>query len=181
VTVTLVRRFTLGSLLVLVSVFAGCQASSRQRPVQGGPTDSGPGSMEYERRQLEGAWDLQAFYVMGPDGQKLHIPAAGRLTYDAFGNLSLTGRIDGALPNSSPTGTAQLLDYKGRVVIDPVRHEMRLLGPQTDRPVDPATIEAIGPDRVRRYAIDGGQLTITFLDDKQATTAMAVFRRPPAP
>ena len=89
--------------------------------------------------------------------------------------------ITGALPESSPTGGAQLLDYTGRVAIDPVKHEMRLLGAQTDLPVDPATTAAIGAQRVRRYAIDQGQLTITFLDEKQATTAVAVFRRAATP
>jgi hypothetical protein len=175
------ERLVLGSSLVILSLLVACQASARQRPVKGASTDAGPGSMEFERRQLEGAWDLQAFYVTDPAGSRTQVPASGRLTYDAFGNLALRGKIDGPLPNASPTGTSQLLDYTGRVVIDPVRHEMRLVAPQTDRTVDPATVEAIGPSRVRRYAVDAGQLTITFLDDKQAPTAVAVFRRPPAP
>jgi hypothetical protein len=136
--------------------------------------------MEYERRQLEGAWDLQAFYVTAANGSKVQVPASGRLTYDAYGNLALTGKINGPLPDTPSTGPGQLLNYTGRVVIDPVRHEMRLMSPETDGTVDPATVAAIGSARVRRYAIDAGQLTITYLDEKQATTAVAVFRRPPA-
>jgi hypothetical protein len=135
--------------------------------------------MEFERRQLEGDWDLQAFYVTDPKGAKVQVPANGRLKYDAFGNLSLNGKINGPLPNASTTTVAtQALQYTGRVVIDPVRHEMRLMAPQTDGTIDPATVAAIGSSLVRRYAVDAGQLTITFLDDKQATTAVAVFRRP---
>ena len=171
------RGAALLSLLLALGVLVACQASSRQRPVKGGPTDAGPGSMEYERRQLEGTWDLQAFYVTGANGSKTQVPATGRLTYDAFGNLALSGKIEGQIPNASPTGTAQILDYTGRVVIDPARHEMRLMSPQTEKPVDPATVAIIGPSLVRRYAIEGGQLTLTFLDDKQASTAVAEFRR----
>lgn len=31
-----------------------CAASPRQRPVEGGPVSTGPGSLEFTRRQLEG-------------------------------------------------------------------------------------------------------------------------------
>ena len=51
-----------------VVIGTGCAAAPRERPIKGGDVDTGPGSVEAVRRQLEGTWDLVSLAVTPKGG-----------------------------------------------------------------------------------------------------------------
>jgi hypothetical protein len=80
------------------------------------------------------------------------------LTYDAYGNLNIMGK-----PGSSGSMPAavELLTYEGRAVIDPVKQELKL---QAVKGNTGALGKDVGVERVRRYKIENGVLTISVVD-----------------
>jgi hypothetical protein len=157
---------------VVCPLLQGCEAQPRVRPVKMGPVDTGITSVEAVRRQLKGTWQLVSLDVFSPTGEKTAAQANGRLQYDEFGNLAMTGAI---------TGGAQLdpsaLNLTGRVTIDPDNHTFRIGGVEAksadDRRVDPK----LDPTHVRYYAFEGNLLKTTLKDANGATTATATWKK----
>src|SRR6516164_219495 len=88
-------------VLLLLAVVAlpcvsACPAAPRARPVKMGPTDTGSGSVESERRRLKGTWQLGSLQMLSQTGEMLIVPAQGVLTYDDYGNLTIRGTITGS-------------------------------------------------------------------------------------
>jgi hypothetical protein len=101
------------ALVLLVAPLAACAPAPRGRPVKMGPTDTGTGSLEATRRQLEGNWELVSLETYR-DGKPVPVQAAGRLTYDAFGNVKTQGVINDPAANAP----SDVLSYSGVIVID---------------------------------------------------------------
>jgi hypothetical protein len=157
------RTFTLGLLAAALVAVSGCSASPRQRPIKVGSVDAGPNSLEAVRRQLEGTWDLVSLQVVGDDGQAVTRPAGGRMTYDAFGNMSMEG-----------TGAdAALIAFSGRAVIDPAKREFRL----ADVEGAGALPSQVSPEKVRGYEFDGDVLKTSARDASGRVTAIVTWRR----
>src|SRR6478672_10386082 len=110
------------ALLLTLPVVTGCQAAPRARPVKMGPVDTGAGSLESVRRQLQGSWDLVSLEVMAAGGTPVKVAATGHLKYDEFGNLSIDGRVTEA---STGGIDPNVLNMSGRAVIDPDKHMLR--------------------------------------------------------
>ncbi len=70
--------------MLAVAVSLACEAQSRQRPLDVGPVASGPGTIEYERRRLEGTWRLDRFEVLDSAGKPTVVRAQAILTYDEY-------------------------------------------------------------------------------------------------
>ena len=120
---------------IAVTVLSGCAAKARERPLPTTKIDSGPQTVENVRRQLQGTWTLERFEIMESGVQRV-VHAKGQLTYDAFGNLRVEGiPLDPADAAAASGGAHPLLNYTGRVVIDPDRQELRLEDAQADAPV----------------------------------------------
>ena len=53
-------RSSLPGILIAAALVAtaGCSAAPRQRPVEGGPVDTGAGTLTSARKFLEGRWTL---------------------------------------------------------------------------------------------------------------------------
>src|SRR5215203_1449627 len=102
-----------------VIMVSGCAAKERGRPIPLGPVASGPNSLESVRRQFQGEWDLVSAESYGTAGQPVAIKGKGRLTYDAYGNLTVDARFDEGQEQRDGS-IAKLLSYKGRAVIDVV-------------------------------------------------------------
>jgi hypothetical protein len=164
----MVLRVCVVGLLVQL---AACSAAPRQRAVKGGPVDTGAGSLEAVRRDLQGTWILSSLTVVDATGAKRAAKANGTLTYDDKGNMLVRGSVEGA------DRSAITLDFTGRIVIDPARHRFYAQDLQTDRPVDPVQIEAVSPDKVRQYELAGDTFTVTYLDAASKPTAVAVWHR----
>ena len=174
----------LTALAVLAGAMAPCQAAPRQRPVKGGPVNTGPGSLEAVRRQLQGTWQLTQFEMYPQPGKPVVLNAQALLTYDDFGNLTVQGEVREALPGESAPPKNPMLNYSGRAVIDPVRQEMRLQdatsGMEGTGKVDPAVKKELDPSRVRKFEFTSdGLLKISILDAKGQVASVATFKRQP--
>jgi hypothetical protein len=164
-----VTGITLLGLMTVVC--AGCAFSPRQRPIEMGPAASGVGTVEYERRLLEGSWTLQSATVYDAAGTSRPAKASGLLTYDKFGNMTVQGSVaDEQGKTSIP------IDFSGRIVIDPAKHEFH----SADVAGEGATAAALAPvstDKLRRYELAGDMLTVTYQDTTGNPTAVLTWRR----
>jgi hypothetical protein len=164
-------------MLALAASLA-CQAQPRQRPLDVGPVASGPGTIEYERRRLQGTWGLNRFEIVDAAGKPFAVKAEATLTYDEYGNLTVRGKLLEPLPGEKvieqPT-----LEYAGPIVIDAQKHEFRLGAIKTTEALEPGLEDNIGSSNLRRYELTDTTLRITYLNRSGSTTAIASFTRMP--
>jgi hypothetical protein len=99
------------------------------------------------------------------------VPASGRLTYDAFGNLELTGKIDDA----KAAGQANALAFRGRAVVDAGSQRIVLadIAGQGNLDAVPANMT---PDKVRHYVFEGDTLSLETRDGTRPL-ARTVWRK----
>jgi hypothetical protein len=168
------QRFVLLLLTAFALPFAaGCPAAPRARPVKMGPTDTGVGSVESERRRLKGTWELTSLQMLSQTGEMLTVPASGVLTYDDYGNLMMKGTLTGSVDIDPST-----LNLSGRIAIDPDKHTLRILdvtAPNADaKRVDPS----LDAKHVRHYEFVGDtELKTTVVNAEGKTTASATWKR----
>jgi hypothetical protein len=161
---------------VLQCASACATSRPRQRPVEGGPVQAGPGSLESVRKQLEGTWNLVSAEVLSATGTRKTIKASAVLTYDAYGNLSLKGAYDDPAATADQTAT---LNFTGRAVIDTQKQALRLLDLQ-ESDGDFANLPAeMAARRLRAYSFQGDMLTLTVKDSKGNVTAVNTWRKQP--
>ena len=150
---------------------AGCKAAPGGRVLKTEPIATGPGTLEAERRRLQGTWDLVSFEIDDAAGTPQRLDATGRMTFDEYGNVRTTGS---AKQGSEATG--RLLGYTGRVVIDHQKKEWRLLEVQAD----PGTAKPppeVAADKVRAYEFVGDELKLSLRDASGRVTASVTWRR----
>ena len=158
-------------LAVLGGLGAGCQSAPRARPVKMGDVETGAGSLESVRRQLEGKWALVRYEVVGPDGQVAPLVGTGVLTYDAFGNVDLVARATSASGESLP------ITMQGRVVIDTAGQFFYLADVAGDAAGQRPLPGQIAADKRRYYTFDGDELRLEIRDAAGKTTARSAWRR----
>jgi hypothetical protein len=156
---------------------SGCAAAPRQRPIEGGPVDTGPGSLAYVRRQLEGSWDLVALEVRDRSGKMTPAKAKAVLTYDAYGNMKVSGRLNEALPEAAEPLASSAIDYSGQIVIDPRKNEFRMTEQQAAAPLNRDLQNVLRLSRVRRYELSADTLKIHVMDEGNAVVATTTFRK----
>ena len=140
---------------------------------KGGAVDTGAGSLEAVRRQLQGTWTLiELKSSPAPGGALAPVKAEGTLVYDEYGALTIDARTsDPAAPAAARS--AGLLAFKGRAVIDTAKSELKLMDLTGN--VDPDAV--LAPERRRRYAFEGDTLTLLSIDAAGNVTATAVWRK----
>lgn len=172
-------RFRLCAVAGLVATLTltafACKPAPSQKPFGGESVSTGPGSVEFVRRQLMGTWRLQQFETADASGQLRPVKADATLTYDEFGNLKVDGTLLEPLPGQQPQNVQSILRYTGRAAIDTDKHELRLLGQEGQS--DPSLQTSVGPQLARRYEINNDKLTLTFVDPQGKITAKAYFLR----
>lgn len=136
--------------------------------------DSTTGNVEIVRRQLAGTWDLVSLEA-SPEtgGARAQITAAGVLTYDEFGNLTIDAHTTDP---DAPVAAREVprVSFKGRAVIDAPKSELQLMALTGN--VDPN--EVLSPERRRRYVFEGvDKLTLESYDKNGAVTAISVWKR----
>jgi hypothetical protein len=161
------------AVITALVIGVGCAAAPRQRPVKMGDVDTGAGSLEAVRRQLEGTWELVSLTVAPPGGgAPVPVAALGTLTYDSYGNLTIDAHTsDSYAPQAAQT--AGLLSFKGRAVIDVAKKELKLTDLTGN--VDPNAV--LSPERRRRYAFEGDLLRLSSIDAAEQLTATSTWRR----
>jgi len=152
--------------------FSGCKGGPTKRPMRTSAIDTGAGSLEATRKALEGTWTLESLEVVDARGARRPVKAGGKLTYDAFGNMTIRGVIEDAALKGS-----LVLDYDGRIVIDTARHQFVPADLASDRPADLGQVAPIAPDKIRRYELSADTLVVTYLDASAQPTAIARWRR----
>lgn len=156
---------------------SGCKAAERQRPIEMGPVDTGPGSLTYVRRQLEGSWDLVALEVRNKAGQMTPTKAQALLTYDAYGNMNVRGKLLDPLPDATAKLASSAVDYSGKIVIDTVKSEFRMTEQNAQQPLDRDVQNILNLSRVRRYELSADTLKIHVMDQGNAVVATTTFRK----
>ncbi len=156
----------------LTLTVSACKGGPTKRPMRTSAVDTGAGSLEATRRALEGTWTLASLEVVDAAGASRPVKAAGQLTYDAFGNMTIKGVIEEPALKGS-----LVLDYDGRIVIDTAKHQFVPAALTSDRPVDAAQIAPISPDKIRRYELSADTFVVTYLDASGKPTAIARWRR----
>ena len=162
---------------VALATVASCATSRpRQRPIEGGAVDGGPGSLASVRGQLEGTWTLVSADVVSAAGTRATVKASAVLTYDAYGNFVMKGEVD------DPAATADqkaALNFAGRAVIDTQKQVLRLLDVQQSEG-ELATLPAdMAARRERAYAFEGELLKLTVKDSTGRVTAVNTWRKQP--
>ena len=156
-----------------VPLAAGCPSAPRAHPVKMGPTDTGVGSVESERRRLKGAWQLASLQMLSQSGEMLIVQAQGVLTYDDYGNLTMKGTVTGST-DIDPSA----LNLSGRAVIDPDRHTIRILDVESATPDARRVDPSIDPKHVRHYEfVNDNELKTTVVNADGKTTASATWKR----
>jgi len=160
-------------VLAAVLLLPGCAKAPRQRPVKMGDVNTGAGSLEAVRRQLQGTWELVSLAMVPPGGGgPVPIAAKGTLVYDEYGNLTIDAHTDD--PNAPEAArTANVVSFKGRAVIDPDKSELKLMDVKGS--VDPNTV--ISTERRRRFAFEGDLLKLSSLNPDGQVAATATWRR----
>ncbi len=163
-------------MLLGLSLLAGCAPAPRARAVKMGDVDTGANSLESVRRQLEGTWDLTSLETFAsPGGTATKAEGASAvLTYDAYGNLQIMGK-----PGSSGSMPAavELLTYSGRAVIDPGKQELHLQAVKGNTDPNATLGKEVGVERIRRYKIENGVLTISVLDASGQVSATTLWKK----
>jgi len=164
-----------GLVVVGALTAASCKSSPNQRTLGMGPVDTGPGSVEYVRRQLEGTWTLETFEAADATGQLRPVKATAKLTYDAYGNLAVTGRLLEPLPADRQAVADAYLHYNGRITIDTAKKEFVMLGASGN--VDPSLQSIVGTQMVRHYEVTATELTVTYVDPAGKVGGRTVFKK----
>jgi hypothetical protein len=169
------RRIAVLLSLVIASTSLGnaaCTFKPRTRPLHTEPIDTGAGSVTETRKMLEGTWKLESLELVDATGARRPVKAGGELTYDGFGNMNIRGVIEEPAVKDS-----LVIDYNGRITIDPVRHEFYPADLASDRPLDATQIAPISPDKVRKYELSANAFVVTYIDAAAKPTAVARWRR----
>jgi hypothetical protein len=172
----MIRSLLLTGAMLAVAASLACQAQPRQRPLDVGPVASGPGTIEFERRRLEGTWRLDRFEVIDAAGAPRVVRAEAILTYDEYGNLTVRGKLLEPIPGEKAI-EHPLLQYAGPIVIDPPRQQFRLGAIKAPTAIDPGLESKIDPSFVRKYELTETNLKISYLNAAGSPTAIASFTR----
>jgi hypothetical protein len=159
------------ALVASLCVAAGCKGAPRGRVLRTEPIAKGAGTVEAERRRLQGTWELVSLETLDAAGAATPLDAAGRMTFDDYGNVKTNGTV-----KQGPSTAKTLLSYAGRVVIDPDKKEWRLLDMQA-APESAAAPAAVDADKVRGYELVGDQLKLSLRDASGRVTARVTWKR----
>lgn len=171
-----IRRLLVLACAVAV-VGTSCKSTSNDRVIKMGKIDKGPGSVEYERRQLMGKWTIDRFEVADAAGQFHPIKAQGWLTYDEFGNMVMSAELLEPIPGTSPNDLQPILNFTGHITVDPEKKEFHLNAPGAASKVDAGLQKVAGEDIVRKYELTQTTLTVTYVNREGKTTGRAVLKR----
>lgn len=175
---------TTRSLLSAVLIAAGlvataaCSAAPRQRPVEGGPVDTGAGTLTSARKFLEGRWTLESFEVRPPGKAPITLKGQGTLAYDASGNLTMNIRTTDE--QTSDLLRAAGIDIRdgviateGRTAIDMQNHTLTYFL-QGQKPLIKGPL---GMERPRHWVVEGDVLTLTTKDDAGQPLSIGRWRK----
>jgi hypothetical protein len=162
------------SALLLMS-WSACAPAPIYKPIKAGDVDTGANSLESVRRQFEGTWALDHYYVY-EGARRRRLDATAELKYDEFGNLTMRGQLKH--PSAAPTAAALTLNYSGRAVIDVNTKQLRMMRVENTGDAVPAAIETqVDPASVRHYDFQGQELWLTVVGADGKPTASSSWKK----
>ena len=169
----MIRALATVSLAVCLSLTLGCKSSERQRTMGMGAVDQGASSLEAVRRQLLGTWELVTLELAPkPGATRVPVAATGVLTYDEYANLTIDAKTtDPAAPVAARE--VNLLSFKGRAAIDPVKKELRLMNLTGNANPD----EVLLPNQRRLFEVTAETLKLSTVDEKGEISAVTNWKR----
>ena len=176
-------RSPLGATSVVLLLVAGaaCGNALGDRPMKGGPVDTGAGSLTAARKFLEGRWTLESFEVFPPGKPPMVLKGQGTLTYDNFGNLQMDIRTDEATADLLRAAGVDIRDNaistSGRTAVDLQNRTLTYIleGKQpTNAPLGPLAV-----NRPRYWEVDANTLTLTTKDDNGKPWSIGRWKRAP--
>lgn len=163
----------------ILAATVACHGSPSQRPVKGGPVDTGPQTLTAARNFLEGHWNLESFEVRPPGKPPVVLNGSGTLVYDNMGNLKMDIQAD---EKSSDVLRAAGIDIRdgrissdGRTALDLQKHTLTYFV-QGQAPLIKGPL---GMDRPRHWVVEGDTLILTTEDDKGQPLSIGRWKRVP--
>jgi hypothetical protein len=161
-------------VLLLALTSGACASAPLQKPINVGEAETGAGTLESVRKQLEGSWTLVSYEIL-QGGRRQRLDATAEMTYDQFGNLNMRGELKN--PNASPERRPALLNYSGRAVIDVGKSELRFVVENSGDPL-PRSVEApVNPENVRHYMFRNSLLELTIFDANGQATGFSTWKK----
>ena len=165
----------LGTVLFSLS---SCAGAPIQKPIYGGPVDTGGGSLTEARKYLEGRWTLESFEVHPPGKPVITLKGQGTLTYDAFGNLAMEIRTDQAGSDLLRAAGIDIRDdgvisSTGRTAVDLQNRTLTYM--IEGQPA--AGTGPLAPSRPRYWQVEGAVLTLTTKDDAGSPASVGRWRK----
>jgi hypothetical protein len=177
----LLRSLIRSSVVLALVAATGCHSAPRQRPVKGGPTDTGAGSLTEARKYLEGRWSLESFEVFPPGRAPIALKGSGSLNYDEFGNLRIEIRAD---EKSADLLRAAGIDIRdgtistdGRTAVDLQNRTLTYI--VSGQPPGTAAKGPLALNRPRYWQVEGNELTLTTKDDNGKPLSVGRWKRSP--
>ncbi len=172
---------TIGAAITVTVVtlfLPGCAAAPRERPVEGGPVDTGPGTLASARKFLEGRWQLETFEIHRPGQPPLVLKGAGTLIYDDMSNLRMEVRADEASADMLRAAGVDIRDgiisTEGRTAID---LQNRTLTYMLEGQAPLVKGGPLAMERPRHWVVDANTLTLTTKDDAGRPLSVARWKR----
>jgi hypothetical protein len=173
-------RHVLSGVLIAAGmvVTAACSAAPRQRPVEGGPVDTGAGTLTSARKFLEGRWTLESFEVRPPGKAPIMLKGQGTLSYDASGNLTMNIRTTDEKTSDLLRAAGidireGVISTEGRTAIDLQNHTLTYFL-QGQKPLIKGPL---GMERPRHWVVEGDMLTLTTKDDAGQPLSIGRWRK----
>jgi hypothetical protein len=159
-----------------------CRAP-REKPINLGAPETGPGTTQAARKYLEGRWSLLSYEVFPPGRPSIQVTGgSGSLSYDSFSNLDIQIRVaDKAMAESLERAGIPLQDgvisTTGRTVIDMQARTLRyILEGQPALQLGPPS----GPlalIRPRHWELNGNVLTLTTKGDDGKPVSIGAWQK----
>jgi hypothetical protein len=152
-----------------------CAPAPIYRPIKVGDVDTGANSVEAVRRQFQGTWTLDNYYVY-EGARRRRLDAAAEMVYDEFGNLKMRGELKhpGAAAGTPPV----LLNFSGRAVIDANTRQLRLMAVNSTGDAIPSAIaDQVNPASMRHYEFQGSNLWLTINGANGTPTASSSWKK----
>ena len=166
---------------LLIVGLAGCAAAPRQRAREGGPVDTGAGTLTSARKFLEGRWSLESFQVFPANQPPVTINGQGTVTYDDFSNLTMDVRADAASVQALRAAGVEVVNdgfsTSGRAVVDMQKQTLTYVLSK-----DGSVARQTGPldlNLPRHWEVAADKLTLTTKDASGAPQFVSVWRRMP--
>ena len=164
-------------LASVVAATVACSAPAGLNPIEGGPVNTGAGTLTSARSFLEGRWILESFEVHAPGKQPVVLEGAGTLVYDDSGNLTMDIRADEASADVLRAAGVDIRDgavrTEGRTAIDLQNRTLTYI-------VDgqaPLVRGPLGTHRPRHWTVDGDVLILTTKDEAGNPLSVGRWRR----